>query len=124
MDEITRGPGDAPTGIADAAATTTRRPFETPLLLVGVRCVARYIVLPFALPFLGAATGATFGIVTGAALGVLLMLDVIAVVSIVATLRWLWRIHHPRRWHYLPVALGLTVLIALFLVIDARLLYA
>jgi CheY-like chemotaxis protein len=48
----------------------------------------------------------------------------VAVVSIVATLRWLWQHQNPRRWQYLPLALRLTALIALFLVNDTRVLYA
>lgn len=107
-----------------AFATTKSQPFETPLLFAGLRCTARYLVLPFVLPLLGPTAGATLGIVTGAALGILLILDVIAVISIVATLRLLWRHQHSRRWQYLPVALALTALIALFLVNDTRLLYA
>ena len=99
------------------------RPFETPLLIAGVRCTMRYIVLPFVLPLLGVATGATIGIVTGAALGLLLTLDVIAVIAIVATLRRLWRLHHPRRWQYLPEALVLGVLVGFFFVNDARALF-
>lgn len=104
-------------------ATDGRRPLETPLLLVGVRCVVRYIVLPFALPLTAAATSATRAVVTGAALGVLVVLDTVAVISIVATLRRLWRHQHPRRWLYLPPALILTALIALLLLNDARMLY-
>jgi hypothetical protein len=98
-------------------ATAGARPFETPLLLAGVRCILRYVVLPLVLPL-----GATIGIVTGAALALLLTLDVIAVVAIVATLRRLWRLQHPRRWQYLPLALALTLLVGLFFVIDARVL--
>jgi hypothetical protein len=105
-----------------ALAATGGRPFETPLLLAGLRCTLRYVVLPLVLPLLGVATGATVGIVTGAALGVLLTLDVVAVVAIVATLRRLWRLQHPRRWQYLPLALALAVLVGLFSVIDARVL--
>ncbi len=81
--------------------TTGSRPFETPLLFSAARCTVRYIVLPivlpFALPLLGVATGATLGIVTGVSLGILLLLDVVAAISIVATLRRLWRLQHPRR---------------------------
>jgi hypothetical protein len=46
----------------------------------------------------------------------------LAVVAIAATLRRLWRLQHPCRWQYLPVALALTLLIGLFVVIDARVL--
>lgn len=114
MRDTTTNPSAISTGHKNSASG--RRPFETPLLLVGVRCIARYIVLPFMLPLIGVATGA--------ALGILVILDLIAVVSIVATVCWLWRIQHPRRGQYLPVALALTMLVVFFLVIDARLLYA
>ena len=99
----------------EAAATTGDRPFETSLLIAGVRCTVRYVELPLGLPFLGVATGAGFGI--------LAILDLIAAVAIVATLRRLWRLQHPRRWQYLPVALALAVLIGVFFLIDARVLY-
>jgi hypothetical protein len=105
-----------------ALAVSGGQPFETPLLLAGVRCILRFVVLPLVLPLLGIATGATIGIVTGAALALLLTLDVIAVVAIVATLRRLWRLQHPRRWQYLPLALTMAVLVAVFFVIDARVL--
>jgi hypothetical protein len=82
------------------------------MLLVGVRCTVRYIVLPVLLPLLGAATGA--------ALGVVLILDAVAVVSIVASLRRMWQLRHPRRWHYLPLALTLIVLVVVAVVSDAR----
>jgi hypothetical protein len=99
----------------EAGATTGGRPFETPLLIAGLRCTLRYIVLPFVLPLLGVATGAT--------LGVLLLLDGIAAISIVATLRRLWRLQHPRRWQYLAVALAMAVLIGFFFVKDVRVLF-
>jgi hypothetical protein len=69
------------------------------------------------------ATAATVGIVTGAALALLLILDVIAVVAIVATVRRLWQFQHPRRWHYLPMALALALLVGFFFVNDARVLF-
>jgi hypothetical protein len=106
----------------EADAATGGALFETPLLVAGLRCTLRYIVLPFALPLLGVVTGAALGIVTWAAFGLLFTLDVVAVGAIVATLRRLWRFQHPRRWQYLPVALVLTLLVGLFLVNDAHLL--
>lgn len=106
----------------EALATTSNRPFETALLVSGVRCTVRYIVLPLALLLLGVATSATLGIVTGAVLGILLTLDVIAAITIVTTLRRLWRLQHPRRWQYVLVALALAVLVGFFFVNDARVL--
>ena len=113
---------DPPVAPREVLAQTGSRPFEAPLLLAGARCILRYVVLPLLLPLVAVATGATAGIVTGAALSLLLILDVIAVVAIVATLRRLWRLQHPRRWQYVPVALALTLLVGLFFVIDARVL--
>ncbi len=107
----------------EAVATTSSRPFETPLLVSAVRCTLRYIVLPFVLPLLGVGTSATLGIVTGAALGILLTLDVIAAIAIIATLRRLWRLQHPRRWQYLPMAMAMAVLVGFFFVNDARVLF-
>lgn len=107
-----------------AVATTSSWPFETPLLISGVRCTVRYVALPFVLPLLGVATGATLGVVAGAALVLLLTLDVIAAIAIVATLRRLWRHHHPRRWQYLPVAMAIAVLIGFFFMTEARGLFA
>jgi hypothetical protein len=105
-----------------ADAATGDVPFETPLLVAGLRCSLRYLVLPLALPLLGVATGAAVGIVTWGAFGLLFALDVVAVGGVVASLRRLWRFQHPRRWQYLPVALVLTLLVAVFLVNDARVL--
>jgi hypothetical protein len=74
------------------------------------------------LPLAGVATAATFGIGTVAALGLLLTLDVIAGITIVATLRRLWRLQHPRRWLYLPLAMVLAVVAGFFFVNDAGML--
>lgn len=98
-----------------AVVTTSSRPLGMPLLLAGVRCTLRYVVLPFVLPLLG--------IVTGAGLGIVLLLDVIAAIAIVATLRQLWRCQHSRRWQYLPVALTLAVLLGISFMNDARVLF-
>lgn len=81
-------------------------------------------MLPFVLPLVGVATGATPGIVTGAALGLLFILDAIAAIAIVATVHRLWRLEHRRRWQYLPVALALASMILIFFVNDARALFA
>ena len=112
-----------PTVPPAAGATTSSRPFETPVLIAGVRCVLRYVVLPFVLPLLGVGTGATLGVVTGAALALLLALDLIAVVALAVTVRRLWQLQHPRRWQYLPLAIALAVLVGFFFANDASVLF-
>ncbi|GAB3433200.1 hypothetical protein [Flindersiella endophytica] len=91
-------------------------PFETSLILVGLRCVARYLVLPFVLPLLGVVARPTFGI--------LLVVDVIAIASILSTLRAVWSQRRPRRRLYFAFALVLIALILVLLLNDARTLAA
>jgi len=93
-------------------AVPDSQPFGTPLVVSAVRRTVGYVIVPFVLPLLGIATGATFGI--------LLLLDAIAAISIVATLRRLWHLQHRRRWQYLPVAIALAALFGFFIVSDAR----
>jgi hypothetical protein len=69
-------------------------------------------VLPFALPLAG--------ITAGAALPVLLVLDTIAAVTVITTLRRLWQAGHPSRWLYLLPAAGVMTFLAAFFLSDAR----
>ena len=73
------------------------------LLLTGVRCVLRYVVLPVGLPLLGLAPG-----VAG---GISVVCDVAAVAIAVTSLRRLWASRHPFRWRYLAaVCVGLALI--------------
>lgn len=73
------------------------------LLLTGVRCVLRYVVLPVGLPLLGLAPG-----VAG---GISLACDAAAVAIAVSSVRRLWAVRHPFRWRYLAgVCAGLAVI--------------
>jgi hypothetical protein len=112
----------AKVALPEGGRSSTGWPFEAALIVSGVRCVVRYMVLPFVLPLAGVATAARFGIGTVAAIGILLILDVIAGITILATLRRLWRLQDPRRWLYLPVAMMLAVVVGFFFVNDAGLL--
>ena len=73
------------------------------LLLTGVRCVLRYVVLPVGLPLLGFAPG-----VAG---GISLVCDVAAVALAVTSLRRLWTVRHRYRWRYFAgVCVGLALI--------------
>jgi hypothetical protein len=71
------------------------------LLAAAVRCVLRYVVLPFGLPMVGLAPGV--------ALGVGLACDALAVVATVTAVRRLWAARHPARWRYLLLVGGLLL---------------
>jgi hypothetical protein len=103
MRRVLRLPVDAPAGSAAGA----RQAFQTSLLVATVRCLLMYIIFPFVLPAIGVASD------VGPAIG--LVINVVAMVCIVMSMRRFWRADHPKRWWY--GALGGTVLV--FLVVLA-----
>jgi hypothetical protein len=104
-------PVDAPPGSAEGA----RKAFQTSLLVAAVRCVLMYVLFPFVLPAIGVAKG------VGPAIG--LVINVVAMICIVMSMRRFWRADHPKRWYY--GALGGTVLIFLVVLVfqDAAALF-
>ena len=103
MRRLLRLPLDAPPGSAQGA----RKAFQTSLLVATFRCLLMYVVFPFVVPALGLAKG------VGPAIG--LVINVVAMVCIVLSMRRFFRADHPQRWPY--TALGSTVLV--FLVVLA-----
>ena len=99
MRRVLRLPVDAPAGTAEGA----RKAFQTSMLVATVRCLLMYVVFPFVLPALGVAKG------VGPAIG--LVVNAVAMVCIVLSMRRFFRADHPKRWWY--AALGSAVLVAL-----------
>jgi hypothetical protein len=99
MRRLLRLPVDAPPGSAQGA----RKAFQTSLVVATFRCLLMYVAFPFVLPALGLAKG------VGPAIG--LVINVVAMVCIVMSMRRFFRADHPKRWHY--TALGGTVLVFL-----------
>ena len=81
-------PGDAPR----ATAAEAQRAFQTSIAVAAVRCVLIYLVFPFVLPAIGVAKG------VGPAIG--LVVNAVAMVCIVFSMRRFWRSDHPKRWWY------------------------
>lgn len=98
-------PVDAP----PATAADAQKAFQTSIMVAAVRCVLMYLVFPFVLPAIGVAQG------VGPAIG--LVINVIAMVCIVFSMRRFWRAEHPKRWWY--GVLGGTVFVFL-LVLAVR----
>lgn len=99
MRRLLRLPLDAPAGTAAGA----RKAFQTSIMVAAVRCVLMYLVFPFVLPAIGIARG------VGPAIG--LVVNAVAVVCIVMSMRRFFRADHPKRWWY--AGLGGAVLVAL-----------
>jgi hypothetical protein len=74
------------------SAAEARSSFQKSLAYTAARCLLMYIVFPFVLPPLGIALGV--GPVIGISIGLL------AMVSIVYSIRRFWRADHSKRWHY------------------------
>lgn len=88
MRRLLRLDHDGPTSTAAEA----RSAFQTSLVFTTCRCLLMYIVLPFVLPAVGIARG------VGPAIAI--PVGVIAIVSIVYSIRRFWRADHSKRWHY------------------------
>ena len=75
-----------------ATADQARSAFQKSLFISTCRCLLMYIVFPFVLPAVGIARG------VGPYIG--LTIGVLAMVSIVYSVRRFWRADHSKRWHY------------------------
>lgn len=100
---------------ADAAAQTERRTenaFGLSLLFSGVRCILQYAILPFVLPVLG--------IASDAAVPLMLVISILALISIIASVRRFWKIGYRYRWQYLGVAIVALILLGAFITLDLQ----
>ena len=114
--------GDAPAGVRSDApadrfmrrllrlsdkpkmsAEQARSSFQKSLVWTAARCLLMYIVFPFVLPVVGIAQNV--GPVVGILIGLL------AMVSIVYSIRRFWRADHSKRWHY--TAFGTVIIVFL-----------
>ena len=73
-------------------AAEARSAFQKSLAYTTCRCLLMYIVFPFVLPAVGIAQS------VGPVLGILI--GIVAMVSIVYSIRRFWRADHSKRWHY------------------------
>jgi hypothetical protein len=75
-----------------STAAEARSAFQKSLFISTCRCLLMYIVFPFVLPAVGIARG------VGPFIGV--VIGLLAMVSIVYSIRRFWRADHSKRWHY------------------------
>lgn len=91
------------------------RGFTFAILLSALRCTAQYVLLPFVLPWLGVAATIPPWLT--------LVFSVVALVSLVRNLRYLWRMRYARRWGYLGLALVVGIGLIIFVGVDLRALF-
>lgn len=80
-----------PEGTTSTAAEA-RSAFQRSLAYTTCRCLLMYIILPFVLPLVGIAQG------VGPYIAI--PVGIVAIVSIVYSIRRFWRADHSKRWHY------------------------
>jgi hypothetical protein len=103
MLRVLRLPDDT-SGTEDQA----RSAFQTSIMLSSVRCLITYIILPFVAPTVG------FFATIGRPLGI--FVNVVAMVSIIASTRRFWRVRHAQRWAYTILG-GLMMCFLVYLLI-------
>jgi hypothetical protein len=80
------------------------------LIFTGIRCVLQYAFLPFILPLLG--------IAGGVAVQISLVINVVAIASLLYSVRRLWAINYKNKWAYTFVAAAAMVLLVSFIGLD------
>jgi hypothetical protein len=94
---------------ADPPASSTRA-LNNSLIFVSIRCTLQYVILPFVLPWFG--LGGIFSIVIS------LVLEVVALGSIIFNIWQLWNTSW--RWRYLGLSALMISIIILFLYLDVQ----
>jgi len=93
-----------------ASKAAAQAAFQKSIVISGARCLLTYIVLPFIAPFIGVAAN------VGAPIGIAVAL--IAMVSIIISLRRFFGSMHPRRWAYGTLAGLMFVFLIVTIIID------
>lgn len=94
----------------DKDTRSAENAFGMALMFSGVRCILKYVFLPFILPVIGIA-GDFSNIIS-------LSINTMAIAAIIYSVRTFWKVDYKYKWHYLPVAgVGLLILGA-FMLLD------
>ena len=102
-----------PAGARDGALPgPVERAFTFAILLSALRCTVQYVILPLVLPWVG--------VVAEVPAWVTLALTVLALASLIRSVRILWRMRHAQRWNYLLLAAVVLAALLLFVFVDLR----
>lgn len=93
-----------------ASRSAAQAAFQKSIVISGARCLLTYIFLPFIAPFVGIAAS------VGAPLGIAVAL--VAIVSIIISLRRFFGSMHPKRWAYGSLAGLMFAFLIVTIIID------
>lgn len=93
-----------------ASKAAAQEAFQKSIVISGTRCLLTYIILPFIAPFVGLAAS------VGAPIGIAVAL--VAMVSIIISLRRFFGSMHPKRWAYGSLAGLMFAFLIVTIVID------
>lgn len=80
------------------------------LVISGLRCTLQYVILPVVLPLIG--------LWSGLSLAIVVLFDLLAIGLLISSLRYFWRVQHPRRFDILPLSGAIFLLVAGSLAFD------
>lgn len=87
----------------DPSAAPATRAFSLSLMISALRCTLQYVILPVVLPLIG---------MTGLfSLPLMILLDLVALTLLINSLRYFWRVRHPRRFDMLPLSAVILIII-------------
>jgi hypothetical protein len=92
---------------------SAERAMSYALVLSAVRCTLQYVVFPFLLPLLGIAGDVPPQI--------FVVINVLAMVAIISSVRRFWRINYKYKWQYLVVGAAAMVIQVAFTLHDLQL---
>jgi hypothetical protein len=98
--------------VTETLPAPVERAFTFAILLSALRCTLQYVILPFVLPWIG--------VVASVPAWVTLALSALALVSLIRSVRILWRMRYAQRWSYLALAFVIFAALVLFVMMDLR----
>lgn len=100
--------------VAEPIGSEKARPAERAmgfsLVFSAVRCIIQYAILPFVLPIIG--------VTSAAATQVMLIINVVAIASILFSIWRLWRINYKQKWTYTIIGSTALIILVAFIILD------
>lgn len=98
--------------VSEASMDRAENAFRYSIVFTGIQCILQYVVLPFILPALGLAAEW--------AVPLLVVVNLVAIVSLVYSVRRFWQINYRYKWQYLIAGVVGLLIFAVFMSVHLR----